>query len=1001
MKHFSYKNSLPRGIRHVWSGPRSAVIGIFFLILLSVSNGWAQAVPVRVKGQVMDLTGKESLSGINVVIKGTTTGTTTDQHGKYEIAVSDETATLVFSSVGFMKKEVVVGKQTTIDVALEADQQTLQDVVVVGYGTQRKSQLTGAISSVSSKEIQAVPVTSADQALQGRAAGVDVIASSHAPGAAATIRVRGVSSIRANNDPLFVVDGIPISGGMSDINPNIIESMEVLKDASATAIYGARGSSGVVLVTTKRGKDGKTQISYDGYMGVSQLTNKVDVLDAEGWVKYKSAGYRTTQPEKFLDPVELRNYQAGRQVDWQDMNLRSGVQQSHNIGVLGGNQKTRFSISANYLKQKGIVYNSDFTRGSMQINIDHQISGRFKVGTSTLLSFSRENIINSAQVLGQAMRIGPLGDVYNDDGTFRMFPTSEALLGNPRTDAENDKRQRDRTRLFSSIYAEAQLLKGLKYRLNFGPDFSFENNGRFIGSYTTTLQGAPNRASNGKSDSRSYTLENVVTYNTTFKEIHSLDATLLQSVQQQTLETNTVEVMGLPSERMLWHDLSSGQIRSYDTDQQQWSILSYMARINYGFKGKYLLTLTARRDGSSRFGQERKYGFFPSAALAWRLADEPFISNIDQISDLKLRASYGAIGNTALNPYQSMGSLTKRSYLFGSEVAVGFEPGTLPNFDLMWESSRQANIGLDYALFNNRISGSVEVYRIRTRDLLLNRALAQHTGFTSILANIGSTQNTGFEFNVSTVNIEGQSGFKWTTSLNLAINNNKIIDLYGDGKDDVGNLWFIGHPINVFYNNVFDGIWQENEAEQAKAYGRTPGQIKVKDLNGDGKITADDRQIIGSAIPKWTGGITNNLSFKGFDLSIFVNTRQKFMVNSSVYGLDNLETRYNIPTFVNYYTPENPSNDYPRPVTPGMSNPNLDVLRYRDASYVRVRNISLAYNFPSKILKGTGLQSFRIYASAQNPFTFTKFKGWDPESGNNIDSYPSTRLMLLGINASF
>lgn len=1002
MKQFTDKNALAWGIRlNAWRGAGNTLHWIFILLCLCSLNAIGQTAPIRVAGQVVDAAGNETLSGINVVIKGSTTGTTTDQAGKYEISVPDETITLVFSSVGFMKKEIVVGKQTNIDVALEADLQTLQDVVVVGYGTQRKSQLTGAISSVSSKDIQAVPVTSADQALQGRAAGVDVIASSHAPGATATIRVRGVSSIRANNDPLFVVDGIPISGGMSDINPNIIESMEVLKDASATAIYGARGSSGVVLITTKRGKDGKTQISYDGYVGVSQLANKVDVLDAEGWVKYKSAGYRTTQLENFLDPVELKNYQEGRQVDWQDLNLRNGMQQSHNISVLGGNQKTRFSVSANYLKQKGVVYNSDFTRGSLQINIDHQISDRFKIGTSTLLSYSRENIINSGQVLGQAMRIGPLGDVYNEDGTYRLFPTSEALLGNPRTDAENEKRQRDRTRLFSSIYAEVQLLKGLKYRLNFGPDFSFENNGRFIGSYTSTLQGAPNRASNGKSDTKSYTLENVVTYNTTFKEIHSLDATLLQSVQQQTFENNTVEVMGLPSEKMLWHDLSSGQIRSFDTDQQQWSILSYMARINYGFKGKYLLTLTARRDGSSRFGQDRKYGFFPSAALAWRLADEPFISSIDQISDLKLRASYGAIGNTALNPYQSMGSLNRRSYMFGSEVAVGFEPGTLPNFDLMWESSRQANIGLDYALFNNRISGSVEVYRIRTKDLLLNRALPQHTGFTSILANIGATQNTGFEFNISTVNIESQAGFKWTTSLNMAINNNQIIDLYGNGKDDVGNSWFIGHPINVFYNNVFDGIWQENEAEQAKGYGRTPGQIKVKDLNNDGKITADDRQVIGSAIPKWTGGITNNLSFKGFDLSVFVNTRQKFMVNSGVYGLDNLEARFNIPQFVNYYTPENPSNDYPRPVTPGMNNPNIDILRFRDASFVRVRNVNLAYNFSSKILKGTGLQTFRIYASAQNPFTFTKFKGWDPESGNNVDSYPSTRLMLLGINASF
>jgi TonB-linked SusC/RagA family outer membrane protein len=527
------------------------------------------------------------------------------------------------------------------------------------------------------------------------------------------------------------------------------------------------------------------------------------------------------------------------------------------------------------------------------------------------------------------------------------------------------------------------------------------NNGRFIGSYTNTLQGGLNRASNAKSDTRAYTLENLLNFNQTFRNIHNIEATLLQSIQQQTSESNTVEVQGVPSEKMLWHDLSAGQIRTFDTDQQQWSILSYMARINYSLMGKYLVTLTARRDGSSRFGQDRKYGFFPSAAVAWRISDEKFLINIQAISDLKLRASYGAIGNTALNPYQSMGSLSRRSYLFGSAVGLGFEPSTLPNFDLKWEVSHQANVGLDFGFFNNRIAGSLEYYQIKTKDLLLNRALAQHSGFTSILANIGATQNTGFEFNVNTVNVETNGGFKWTTSLNGAINKNQIKDLYGDGKDDVGNSWFIGQPISVFYTMQFDGIWQANEVDQAKVYGRTPGQIKVKDINNDNRITADDRVIIGSAIPKWTGGITNNFSYKGFDLAIFVNTRQKFMVNSGVYGLDNLEARYNIPAFVNYYTPENPSQDYPLPVTPGMNNPNIDILRFRDASFVRVRNINLGYNLGNKQLKGTGVQTLRLYASAQNPFTFTKFQGWDPESGNNFDSYPSTRLFMFGLNASF
>lgn len=958
-----------------------------------------QDIPIR--GRVTSKENGEGLPGVSVVVKGTSVGASTDAEGNYSLTVPDGAATLVFSFIGFTTQEEAIGGRTVINIALPTDLKNLNEVVVVGYGVQQKSQLTGAISSVSAAEIQSVPVISADQALQGRAAGVDVVASGHAPGTGATIRIRGISSIRANNDPLFVLDGIPISGGLSDINPNIIESMEVLKDASATAIYGARGSNGVVLITTKRGKEGRSQVTYDGYMGISRILNKVEVLDAAGWVNYKKASSRTDQLDALLDPIELRNYNEGKQVDWQDFNLRDGLQQSHSVGVLGGNDKTRFSVSANYLGQEGIVYNSDFTRGSLQLNIDHQVSDRFRIGTSTLLSTSKENRINLGQILGQAMRISPLGDIYNEDGTYRLFPTSEALLGNPRTDAENEKNQRYRTRIFSSIYGEYEFLKGLKYRLNFGPDLSFVNEGRFIGSYTNTLQGAPNRASNAKSDTKAYTLENIITYNRTFGDIHSVDATLVHSIQEQSFESNMIEAMGIPSENMLWHDLSAGQIRFFDSNQEQWSILSYMARVNYNLMGKYLLTLTARRDGSSRFGQDRKFGFFPSAALGWRIIEENFMRDLTAVSDLKLRASYGAIGNIALNPYQSMGSLARRGYLFGSEPALGFEPNTLQNFELMWETSKQANIGLDFALYGNRIAGSLEYYQINTIDLLLNRALAPHTGFSSILSNIGATRNTGYEMNLTTVNLDLANGFRWSTTLNGAINKNQIVSLYGDGKDDVGNQWFIGQPINVFYDLVFDGIWQEHESEAAKVYSRTPGQIKVRDLNGDNLINADDRLIIGSSIPKWSGGITNNFSFKGFDLSIFVNTRQGFMVNSGIYGLDNLEGRYNIPAFVNYYTPENPSHDYPRPVTAGQNNPNMNLLRYRDASFVRVRNINLGYNFSDNLLSGMGVQALRVYVSAQNPFTFTKFKGWDPESGSNIDSYPSTKMALIGINASF
>ncbi|MDX3916130.1 MULTISPECIES: SusC/RagA family TonB-linked outer membrane protein [Olivibacter] len=951
-------------------------------------------------GTVRDGNG-QPLENINVTLKGSAVGTQTNSQGQYRLAIPTATGILVFSGIGYTAKEQTLQGSGTYDVALDENTADLDEVVVVGYGSQKKSQITGAIASVSSAEIAAVPVTSPDQALQGRAAGVDVVASGNAPGQGATIRIRGAKSITASNDPLFVVDGIPISGGLNDINPNVIESMEVLKDASATAIYGARGSNGVVLITTKRGLDGKTRINYDTYFGLSSILNKVEVLGSDDWVKYKSASRGTDVLEDLLDPIELNNYQAGRSVDWQDLVLRKGRQQSHSIGVLGGNAKTKFALNANFLEQQGIVKSSSFVRGSIQANLDHQINDHFKIGSSTLLSMSKEQIQNMTQVLGQAMRIGPLGDLYNPDGSYRMFPTSEALLANPMLDLENDINRRIRTRIFASLFGEYEFMKGLKYRLNFGPDITFVDEGRMIGTNTSTIQGGLNRASNAKMDTKAYTLENLLTYTKNWHDQHNLEATLLQSIQQQTYESNSLEAQGIPSEAMLWHDLSAGQIRNFDSDQQQWSILSYMARINYGFKDRYLLTLTARRDGSSRFGQDRKYGFFPSVAAAWRLSQENFLKNTSFLTDLKLRASYGEIGNTALDPYQSLGRLVRRSYMYGSEIALGFEPGTLPNADLMWETSKQTNIGIDFALWNSRLSGSVELYNIRTTDLLLNRALAPHTGYQSAITNIGSTDNKGFELNLSSINLELQSGFRWTTNLNLAINRNKIIDLYGDQQDDVGNARFIGQPINVYYDLQFDGIWQEDEAEQAARYGRTPGQIKVRDTNNDGQINAEDRVILGTPFPKWSGGITNNFQYKGFDLSVFLNVRQGFLINSGIYALDNLEGRYNLPTFVNYWTPENRSNDFPKPVTPGANNPNLSTLRYKDGSFVRIRNINFGYTFKPNQLKHLRMESLRIYLSAQNPFTFTKYKGWDPEAGSEVNSYPSAKLFLLGLNVSF
>ncbi|MFC3199314.1 SusC/RagA family TonB-linked outer membrane protein [Parapedobacter deserti] len=976
---------------------KNVLTAIFLCFLGVLQIALAQT---NVTGHVTDSLTGEPLVGANIREIGGKGSATTNDSGAFSISVSGANSSLQVTYIGYQSQQVSVAGQATVHISLVRIGDALDEVVVVGYGTRRKSQLTGAISSISSAELKETPVVFIDQALQGRAAGVDVVSAGHRPGEGATVRIRGVNSISAGNDPLYVVDGIPVSRGVNLINPNFIESIEVLKDASATAIYGSRGSNGVILITTKQGKAGRTQFSYESYAGFSRILNKVDVLDGEEWVRYKEASRRTDDLTVLLDPIELANYNAGIEVDWVDLNLRDGLQHSHSLSSSGGNEKTKFSVDVNFLKQNGIVYNSDFTRGSLQFNVNHKVNERFNFGLTTLLFMSKTNLINAGAVLSQAMQISPLGDIYEDDGRYRLFPTNEALIGNPLANVDNERNQQIRNRMFSSLFAEYQIIEGLKYRLNFGPDLTFSNDGNFIGSYTTILQGAPNRASNSRDDTKAYTLENLLMYNREFGNGHEIDLTLLQSIQEEITESNTVSAMGMPSEKMLWHKLSAGEIRSYDSDQQGWSLLSYMARLNYAYKGKYMLTLTARRDGSSRFGDDRKFGFFPAFAMGWNIKQENFMSDVSGLTELKLRASHGSVGNTAINPYQSLGAVSRSGYVFGDETALGFRPSTLPNPDLRWEKSTTTNIGLDFGLFNNRLTGALEYYVVNTTDLLLNQSVPRLSGYSSILVNIGKTRNVGYEASISSTNVDA-GGFKWVTNLNLGANQNKIVDLYGNEADDIGNSRFIGKPISVFYDLAFDGIWQEHEAEIAESYGRIPGQIKVKDTNNDSQINAEDRVILGSPFPKWQGGLTNYFSYKGIDLSVFIHTRQGFMLNSSLHTIDNLAGRYNIPRFVNYYTPDNPSNEFPRPVNQGQTNVNMGVLRYRDGSFVRVKNISLGYTFNAKSLAALRLQSLRVYLNAFNPFTFTSYEGWDPEAGSNVDSYPSTKTFLAGLSVNF
>ena len=627
----------------------------------------------EVSGRVTDGNGS-GIPGVNITEKGTTNGTVTDTDGKYKLSVTGSGSTLVFSFLGYVSQEKQVGTITQLDIVLLPDSKALSEVVVVGYGTQRRSDVTGAISQISSEKVKAVPVVSAEQVLQGQAAGVDVVAAGNAPGSGMTVRVRGQRSIQAGNDPLYVVDGIPFDGGLNQISPNDIQSIEVLKDASSAAIYGSRGANGVVLITTKRGSAGKTTISVDSYFGFQNILNHVNVLGAEDFVNFRKTAQRRQDLNTILAPEEIANYESGKSVNWQDLLLsKNAPQQNHQISLAGGSEKTKFLISLNYLQQKGVIAPSDFTRGSLRVNLDHELGKRLKVGVSSLLTRSLTNTVDVGNALVAASQISPLGNVRDEQGQLLLYPTqSEQLVVNPLTDIANNINKTWTNRIFASLYAELTLAKGLSYRLNFGPDLTFNNNGRYIGSETNAKKGALDEGQSNRSDSYSYTLENIIRYTKTFGQPHKLDLTLVHSIQSRKYTFTNVSAQGFPTDQVEWQKLSSGTIKEYDTGAEDWKLLSYMARANYGFKDRYLLTLAARMDGSSRFGSSHKFGFFPSAAFAWRVIEESWAPKTSWLSDLKARISYGAVGNTAITPYQTIGSLTRSSYLFWLKPCAWF-----------------------------------------------------------------------------------------------------------------------------------------------------------------------------------------------------------------------------------------------------------------------------------------------------------------------------------------
>lgn len=992
----------------------------------------------KITGKIIDEKG-EPVIGATVLEEGTSNGAITDVDGEFSLNDVIENSTLTISYVGYKTIQLKASDKKLSTIVLQEDSELIDEVVVVGYGTVKKRDLTGSVASLNSDVISSVPATSAVEALQGRASGVVVSTSNWAPGETPSILIRGKRSINASNDPLFVVDGIPVTGGMGEISPSDIESMEVLKDASATAIYGSRGANGVIIITTKQGKEGKTQIDYNGYVGVQTIQNKLDLMNGAEYAEYTREAYRNSSgSNKYLsdtpnkeqdmllpmfkqDPYVLEsvmmaydengNYDPSkiRSYNWFDDVTRNGLITDHQLNIRGGGAKTNFMASVTYNKTEGIMKDKDYERYSIRFNISHSINKYIKFGGQTQYSHSVQNRGSGMETDMYLYRITPLGRFINEDGTYPGLVGGDSQMYNPLMNTVEGAVDRPlkTSRYLGSYFVDIKFpVKGLSFRSNLGIDSRTVQDYEYFASATTERQLGNSAASNSVKKYSMITWENYFTYNRDFNEKHSLGVTLLQSIQQDLKETLGASVQNTPSDILKYYDLASGLlIDGVDSDYVKWNMASFMGRINYNYLGRYLLTVSARYDGSSRLADGHKWVLFPSAALAWRISDESFMKSLSWVDNLKFRLGYGKTGNSSVDPYQTRGKLGKKRYVYnnGATEIMGYAPSLMANSSLTWETTDQWNIGLDFGFLKNRINGSIELYLQNTHDLLLERQLPVVSGFSSVMSNVGSTRNKGIEITLNTRNIQTKN-FTWSTDWMFSANKEEIVELYNGKSDDIGNRWFIGNPIDVYYNYEKIGIWQntpEDLAEMAKFNEEggnfTVGSIKLRDVDGDYKITDKDKIILGNKRPKFVASLVNNIEYKGFDFSIFLYASVGRMLKNDIEFMEKPGRANSVR--VNYWTPNNPTNDFPRPSADTEKLDYISTIGYDKADFLRIRNITLGYTLPKDLTQKVMLNKVRFYLSANNPFIFTNFTGVDPEGANGRTS-PSYTTWMFGVNLS-
>ncbi|MCR4700421.1 MAG: TonB-dependent receptor [Bacteroidaceae bacterium] len=1013
------------------------------------------------KGTVVDNSGSPII-GANILVKGTSTGTISDFNGDFMIKCR-KTNLLEISYIGYITQTVKVSQN--MRVVLAEDDRALDEVVVVGYGVQRKTDVTGSMARVGEKELKAMPVSNALEGMQGRAAGVD-ITNSQRPGEVGGINIRGVRSLTASSDPLYVVDGMITSNDLSSINPSDIESVDILKDASATAIYGSRGANGVVLITTKKGKEGKVSVSYSGTVKFETLSDVAEYMSAAEWLDYSrlakysaidsKTGKRGYESEIGSDgkiiPVESidknlygsvaaswknieKAYASGSynpalvgEYDWASHGKRTGVTHDHNINFSGGTEKIQAYGSFGYLNQKSVQPGQEYTRYSAKVTFDAEPLPYLKLGASINGAYTEQDYgysftksVTGAGDYYNALRgMLPWSVPYDENGDYIRNPNADVNIINPINELDLNVNQRKRLNVSGVFYADVNFgkmwkpLEGLRYRVQFGPEFRQYETGT-MNKYGSINSDYSRKGSWVRNQDRNWVLDNLIYYDKVFADVHKVGITLMQSATKKHYDTMSMSNSALTSDSELWYNLGTpADNMNAGTDYTESQMASYMARLNYSFMDKYLLTASIRRDGSSVLSAGHKWNNFGSIALGWRIDQEEFMQDVDWVSQLKLRAGYGSSGSSAINAYDTKGELQNLYYHWGEKSALGYlgsdasakNPNKMANQNVGWERTTQTNIGVDFAVFKSRISGSIDYYINKTDDILTAMTIPSISGYTTTMANVAASKGWGIDVQLSAIPYQG-NGFRWTTTLTWSKDKSEITELANGATEDWANKWFVGEEILVFADYVYDGIWTTAEEELAKKYNRKVGQIKVKDLDGDGDIDADDRcKSIGSVRPSWSGGWNNTLTYKNWELSFFIFSRWGFTVNQGALTLDGRFMQRKIDYFVPGY---NENAEYYQPGINGESQDQYQsCMNYQDGSYIKLRNVSLGYSLSPKQLNGTGLSNLKIYAQLMNPCTlYSKCKWLDTDLMNYdnnkriLGSTTTIRGFVIGLNIGF